>query len=140
MANYLSKYSNGKNVSEAQYITELICENKAKKDKEDLHYRFWISKKWENFYKNQIASAHKLLKQYTAKAIISAIKNEKSKNTYSLRSPFLLEIIKQAQSDINKENNELTLKLNRKENIKFDNKNKKSNGLLSKLKDIENES
>jgi hypothetical protein len=140
MANYLSKYSNGKTVSEAQYITELICENKAKKDKEDLHYRFWISKKWENFYKNQIASAHKLLKQYTAKAIISAIKNEKSKNTYSLRSPFLLEIIKQAQSDINKENNELTLKLNRKENIKFDNKNKKSNGLLSKLKDIENES
>lgn len=30
-----SRYSNGKQVSAAQYITELICENKAKINKED---------------------------------------------------------------------------------------------------------
>lgn len=140
MANYISKYSNGKLVSEAQYITELICENKAKKDNEDLHYRFWVSKKWESFYRNQIASAHKLLKQYKAKAIISAIKSYKAKNTYSLRAPFLLQIIKDAQSDIDKQNNELTVELKRKKDIKFDNNKIKSKGLLSKLRDIENES
>lgn len=140
MADYLSKYSNGKPVSEAQYITELICENKARKDKEDLHYRFWVSKKWESFYKNQIASAHKLLKQHKAKAIIAAIKSEKAKNTYSLRSPFLLPLIKEAQYNIEKENNELTIKLTRSGDVKFANKAKKTNGLLSKLKDIENES
>ena len=35
-----SKYSNNKMVSAAQYITELICENKAKIDKKDIHYKF----------------------------------------------------------------------------------------------------
>jgi len=30
---YISKYSNNKFVSAAQYITEIICEHKAKKDK-----------------------------------------------------------------------------------------------------------
>ena len=46
---YISKYSNGKEVSDAQYITEIICEKKAKREKKDLHYRFWLNKEWENF-------------------------------------------------------------------------------------------
>ena len=37
---YISRYSNNKSVSEAQYITELICEKKAKLEKTDLHFRF----------------------------------------------------------------------------------------------------
>ena len=48
---YISKYSNGKKVSDAQYITEIICEHKAKRDKKDLHYRFWLNKEWEKFFK-----------------------------------------------------------------------------------------
>jgi len=43
---YISKYSNGKQVSAAQYITELICENKARIEQKDLHYRFWNNKEW----------------------------------------------------------------------------------------------
>ena len=46
---YISKYSNDKLISAAQYITEIICERKAVKDKQDLHYRFWISKEWSKF-------------------------------------------------------------------------------------------
>ena len=33
-------------VSDAQYITEIICEHKAKRDRKDLHYRFWLNKEW----------------------------------------------------------------------------------------------
>ena len=44
---YISKYSNGKEVSAAQYITELICENKAKQDKKDLHYKFDHDWDWD---------------------------------------------------------------------------------------------
>ena len=55
---YPSRYSNEKFVSAAQYITEMICEKKAKIDKEDLHHRFWTNKKWSSFFRNQIATAH----------------------------------------------------------------------------------
>ena len=95
---YPSRYSNGKSVSAAQYITELICEHKAKKDKLDLHFKFWIKPTWEKYYKNQIGSAHKLLKKYSAKAIIKALQDSKSTNIYSLRAPHLTPIIDQYQS------------------------------------------
>ena len=87
---YISKYSNDKVVSAAQYITELICERKASKDKKDLHYRFWLSKEWSAFFKNQIATAHKLLKQYSDKAIVNALLTEQGKKIFSLRSKIIL--------------------------------------------------
>ena len=52
---FISRYSNNKEVSAAQYIVELICEKKAKLEKKDLHYRFWLTKEWEKYYKNQIS-------------------------------------------------------------------------------------
>jgi hypothetical protein len=133
--NYPSKYSNGKTVSCAQYITELICENKAKKDGEDLHYRFWLSEKWEKFFKSQIASSHKLLKTYSDRAIIAAIKDIRSKSTYSLRSPFLLNIIKEHDKLIKAQNTDLKKEFDRAESPKFVSNNKK--GLLSKLEEID---
>lgn len=90
---YPSKYSNGKSVSAAQYITELICENKARKDGVDLHYRFWNHPKWAKFFRNQIASAHKLLKKYDIIPIIKSLKSEKGQRIFSLRAPHLPEII-----------------------------------------------
>ncbi len=140
MANkqYISKYSNNKEVSAAQYITELICENKAKKDKLDLHYRFWLNKKWAAYFRNQIASAHKLLNKYDDLAIIRALKSAKAANIYSLRAPHLISIIDQEQTQLEQENQNITIELKRPENIKFGSKNKSSN-IFSKLKDIDNE-
>jgi hypothetical protein len=94
---YPSKYSNGKTVSAAQYITEMICEHLAKKDKRDLHYRFWVNEEWAKFYKSQIFTAHKLLKKYSEKAIIEALKTPKAQKIYSLRAPHLLAIIDQQE-------------------------------------------
>lgn len=137
MDKYISKYSNGKQVSAAQYITEMICENKAKFDKKDLHYKFWVSKEWASFYKSQIFTAHKLLKKYTAKAIVSAIKDKRCAKTYSLRSKFLEPIIVEHQIKVNAENKQITIDLDR--NKSTYKKHKQNSNILSKLKDIDDE-
>jgi len=133
---YPSKYSNGKTVTAAQYITELICEKMAKKDKKDLHYRFWVSPEWEKYYRNQIASAHALLKKYTDTAIIRALNNPKSERIYSLRAPHLPAIIEHEQMVLDTQNQELSINLERPENVAFSKPKIKSN-IISKLKDLE---
>lgn len=135
---YPSRYSNGKTVSAAQYITEIICENKAKKDKSDLHYRFWTTPAWEKYYKNQISSAHSLLKKYSAKAIINALQDKKAESIYSLRAPHLLPIIEAKQKIVDTENTELTLDIERKESVSFRKSTSNKNSIINKLKDIDN--
>jgi hypothetical protein len=135
---YPSKYSNGKMVSAAQYITEIICEKKAKLDKKDLHYKFWISKEWEVYYKNQISSAHKLIKKYGDVPVIRALNNVRSSKIYSLRAPFLIPIIEEEKKKHDVENKDLTISLDRKDKATFSVNNSKKN-ILSKLKDIDNE-
>lgn len=137
---YPSKYSNGKEVSAAQYITEMICERMAKKDNKDLHYRFWLNDEWEKYYKNQIASSYSLLKKYSDTAIIRALNNPKASKIYSLRAPHLPAIIEQEQKRINSENTELSVKLNRSTDVKFGTKQSKNSNIISKLKGLDNES
>lgn len=136
---FISKYSNNKPVSAAQYITELICENKAKRDKTDLHYRFWVSKKWELYYRNQIATAHKLLKEFDVKAIIAALRDADAHGIYSLRAPHLRPIIDKHTQILSEQNTNLTLEINRDSN-KTHRKNQQPNNTLSKLKEIDNDS
>jgi hypothetical protein len=136
---YPSKYSNGKTVSAAQYITEIICERKAKINKQDLHYRFWLTKTWSAYYRNQIASAHKLLKTYSDIAIVKALNSKKAEKIYSLRAPHLLAIIEEEEGKINSRNTELSLELDRSEKTIFRKEQKQTN-IISKLKDLDNES
>lgn len=139
MANqYPSKYSNGKTVSPAQYITEIICENKARMNKEDLHYRFWLNKKWSAYYRNQIASANKLLEKYSAEAVVAALNSDPAKKIYSLRAPQLVAIIEKQEAVIASKNQNLTMVPDRKPEKTFDNKNN-TKGILSKLKELDNE-
>lgn len=133
---YPSKYSNGKMISAAQYIAEFICERKAKKQKTDLHYRFWLSKEWEKEYKGQIAAAHKLLKIYDCKSIIDGLNSIQGLKIYSLRAPHLSGIIEQA---IKKKKNQPVPKNKNIERNLFDkgkNEIKKVN-ILDKLKEID---
>jgi hypothetical protein len=141
MKKYPSKYSNGKEVSSAQYITEIICENRAKMLQKDLHYRFWLTKEWAQYYRNQIGSANKLLEKYSDTAIIKALNNPKASKIYSLRAPHLIPIIEQETEKLEKQNTELTLDINRIVNPSFQSKNVNlKKNILSKLKDIDNES
>lgn len=139
MDKYISKYSNDKAVSAAQYITELICENKAKKDKLDLHYRFWTNKNWEIYYKNQIASAHKLLKKYDSKSIIRALRSKPAEKIYSLRAPHLIAIIEKEQEKLESENKDLSLEIDRKDKKTF-RKNIDKKNIISKLRNIDYDS
>jgi hypothetical protein len=135
-AKYISKYSNNKPVSAAQYITELICEKLAKIENKDLHYKFWLNKEWSMYYRNQIASAHKLLKKYPDVAIIRALANPKASKIYSLRAPHLVSIIEQEEQKLNSLASQQT-KINiRKTDVEFRKNNSKSN-IISKLKDLE---
>ena len=84
----------------AKENSEIICEKKAKATKKDLHYRFWTHKEWEKFYKDQIATAHKLLKKYTISEwktylkwdLINSYSSFLNKNTYyaQLTNPILV--------------------------------------------------
>ena len=134
---YISKYSNGKEVTPAQYITEILCENKAKKEKRDLSFRFWVNKEWSAFFRNQIATANKLIKIYPPQCIIRALKNPAAEKIYSLRAPHLVPII-QSECDIfEKENRELTKTYNRNENKSFGISEKTTKSIISKLEELE---
>lgn len=135
---FISKYSNNKSVTAAQYITEIICERKAQKDGSDLHYRFWTLKKWAKFFRDQIATANKLLKDYDARAIIKALHDPKAKSIYSLRAPFLKDIIITQQKILETTNTTLTQNFERKENINHRVSGQNKKNIISKIKDIEN--
>jgi len=133
---YPSRYSNGKTVSAGQYITELICEHKANIEKLDLHYKFWVNKEWASYYRNQIASANKLLKKYHPKAIIKALNDSRSAKIYSLRAPHLVAIIEQYQKLVDQENTELDLNIDRKDKAVYRQPVSKKN-IISKLRELE---
>lgn len=135
-----SRYSNGKEVSAAQYITELICEHQAKRTKADLHYRFWLSKEWSKYYRNQIASANKLVSKYDPKAIVKALNDKRCEKIYSLRAPHLGPIIEEYQSRLESETTDTsTVSIDRTEKVSYRKTNSKSN-ILSKLEELDNES
>lgn len=124
-------------VSSAQYITELICERKAIKDNKDLHYRFWLSKEWSSFFKNQIATAHKLLKQYSDKAIINALLTKQGQKIFSLRAPHLPAMIEQQEVDLSKQNTIMTKEIDRKQDKSYSQHNAKNKNIISRLKELE---
>lgn len=91
--NFRSKYSESPtNISAAQHLTELICENKAKKENKELVVKFWKLPHWEKFFKQQIIAANSLLRIYDVRDVASAIRN----NPYilSLFSKYLDSLIK----------------------------------------------
>jgi hypothetical protein len=137
---YISKYSNGKSVSAAQYITEIICEHLAVKEKRDLHYRFWVSPQWAKFYKSQIFTANVLLKTYNSKAILNALNNIKAKNIYSLRAPHLIDLIiaEQKKLDIQQTTKQEMKPINRQKNsLGKIQKSNKASSILDRLKDLD---
>lgn len=84
---YPSRYSPGGFVTAAQYVVEMCCEKKAKKEKKDLPTQFWQLPEWQKFYKSQVNSANKLIKTYGELAVIAALKDKRSSWMYSLRCP-----------------------------------------------------
>ena len=131
-----SKYSNGKDVTAAQYLAELICERLAKKNKRDLHYRFWLNTEWEKEYKGQIAAANKLLSRFDIKHIIAALSTYQGKKIYSLRAPHLVDMIitqsRKVDTAIDKKDVP-----NIQRNVQSYGRQNTKHSILDKLKDID---
>jgi hypothetical protein len=117
LTKYPSKYSNGKSVSGAQYITEIVCENKAKREKRDLHFRFWTEPYWEKFFRNQIATANILIKTYDPIDIAKALKTISGQKIFSLRAPHLKQMIETEELKRKSLLDKPVVKIERKENI-----------------------
>lgn len=130
-----SKYSNGKDVTAAQYLAELICERLAKKNKCDLHYRFWLNTEWEKEYKGQIAAANKLLNKFDIKHIIAALSTFHGQKIYSLRAPHLVDMIIKESNKPVIHSQLKTTSIDRHNNSSGKKYNKTN--ILDKLKDID---
>ena len=138
MSKYPSRYSDGKKVTAAQYITELIYEKRAVKDKKELPNNFWKLPQWAKIYKSQIFAAYGLLKIYDEVAIIKALKSKKSFNIYSLRAPHLDDIIKEEQRQLELDKNKpKTAELKRTNTSSKPREHKARQTKLGKLRELD---
>ena len=133
---YPSRYSPEGWVSASQYITELICEKKARVDKKELPIKFWEIKDWCKYYKYQITLANKLIKSHGEDVVIAALKDNRCWSTYSLRAPRLKEVIgeKEKEKVERTQNTEYNIKDSEEVRHKTNN-NQKS--IISKLRDLD---
>jgi len=135
---YPSRYSPRQWVHAAQYITELICEKKAKTENKELPFKFWeTDATWLKYYKYQIIIANRLLKKYGESVIIAAMHDKRMWNTYSLRNPFLESVIKEYANK-----KEVADQIAQKFQYDFSEKktfksNKNQKSIISKLRDLE---
>jgi len=96
---YQSAYSGGK-ITDAQYLTEIMCETIAKNQNKDLPRAFWLLPEWNKTYRQHISAANTILKLYDLEAILNALKDKSCGKVFSLRSPVLLKLIEKYQKDI----------------------------------------
>ncbi len=101
MKKYPSRYSPGKDVSEMQYIIELVCERNASQTGRELPLYFWREPLWETFYKSQLRKCQSLLKEFSSEAILKSLRDQRAKKVYSLFAPFLPKIIAEYQAKLN---------------------------------------
>lgn len=94
---YESRYGGGF-VTPAQYIAEIMCERAAKKDKKDLPVKFWNLPTWKRTFMTQVLAANSVLKLYSPKAIIAALR--RAPTVYSLRAHWLDPIMQEEQAKV----------------------------------------
>lgn len=90
--NYDSNYTD-KKITAAQYIAEVCCERKAKKEGKKLPQNFWNLSEWKVFFLRQHTLANKLLKMYGEAATIQGIGRKEVKWAYSLNLPAIAKAI-----------------------------------------------
>ena len=134
---YPSRYSPGGWVSAPQYITEFICEKKAQKDRKELPIKFWEIKEWRSYYRYQITLANKLLKEFTATAIIAALKDKRCWKTYSLRAPMLYGIIEEKEKELTVRESEASYDVVKKDDDITHRSANNQKSIISKLRELD---
>jgi hypothetical protein len=133
---YPSRYSPNGWVSAPQYITELVCEKKAQKEKKELPMKFWEIKEWCKYYRYQITIANKLIKEFGEEPVIAALRDSRCWSTYSLRSPFLKKIIEEKSKEVIERPANTEYNIKDSEEVKHKTNNTKKS-IISKLRDLD---
>lgn len=128
-------------VTGRQYIVELLCENKATKEKKELPRGFYTQElnliPWQQFYQQQInnRSLTKLILTHTVDKIIAFLKDHR--HVISLRPKWVhnkLNEFKFVEKPTNEVQQNTSYNFNKKES--FDSNNSKKS-IVSKLEDLE---
>ncbi len=83
---YKSRYTD-RYITAPQYIAELVCENIARKNEQQLVVRFWNTSQWKSTFRYQLILANGLLRLYDASVIVRTIRE--NGRILSLKSPVL---------------------------------------------------
>ena len=94
---FKSRYGGGY-ISAAQYLTECLCYLIALQEKRELYDMFWKDDYWAKIYRRQIPGAIKLLKEYSAEAILEMMRDIKCRKIRSFHARSIFEhIVKDKQ-------------------------------------------
>ena len=98
--------------------------------------KFWEDKDWEKYFKYQIILANSLIKDFGEEVVIAALRDRRCWYTYSLRSPFLIRIIKEKkdQSIDTPKDTEYNIKESDEVSYKTNNTQK---SIISRLRDLD---
>jgi hypothetical protein len=138
---FISKYSPNKQITPAQYIIELICERKASLNNIDLPIKFWNLPEWANFFRSQLRLCHNLLKQYSASAIVKALRDRRCSNIYSLGAPWLKPVIEEYEKIERLKQSQPKQYTGTPQNINLSSRRKLPKikaGLINRLEEIDN--
>jgi hypothetical protein len=126
--------STGDFIMTNQYLAEIVVKRRAEKEKYNLPYKYWNGDStWAKEYKKQLVFASRLLKKYSAKAIIKAL--EIVHWSYSLATQKLKDECAKQQKIIDAEViNESKIEVT--DTINFKTTKPKIGGLLGKIKNV----
>lgn len=100
---YPSRYSPGGWVRADQYISELMCERRARHLDKDLPTKFWNLDEWKGYFMYQLKLAQKMITEYQTKAIIMALQDSRTFKTYSLKVKWFKTIVEEYNSSLKKQ-------------------------------------
>lgn len=78
-----------KEQTEAQFLADLLCRRKGKKENLPLPNNYWNLPEWKVEYKRNILAANKFLKVYPFEVIKTVLTSKKFEWVYSLHFPGL---------------------------------------------------
>jgi len=97
---YKSKYCHeGKEVSAAQYLAELMCERVARQKNVELPDRFWQADKWNTIFRRHITQCLRLLKLFSEESVVKAFHDDRTKDFISFGNPLFKSIIRQYEKE-----------------------------------------
>lgn len=121
--------------TEAQLLTEFICQRIAQKNDEVLIESYWKLPRWKAIFQKQVIKATAFLKVYSYQAIIKALSTKEGVKIYSFYYPRLPELCAIEQEKIDKLNDRIAKSRpqTQEQEIKIEQESKKTFGRKSKI-------